>query len=112
MNKYWVYVALTCLFEILWVFGFSTAESLWHWLLVISLILIDFYVLSKACEGLPIGTVYAVFAAVGSIGAVLMDYFLFDGSINFLKLLFIGVLVTGVVGLKLADNQVEEGVKK
>ncbi|WP_078378489.1 DMT family transporter [Sutcliffiella halmapala] len=111
MNKYWMYVMLTCIFEMLWVFGFSTAESIWQWVLVICVILIDFYFLSKACEGLPTGTVYAIFAAFGSIGTVLMDYFLFAGTINLLKLLFIGVLVTGVIGLKIADNHQEEGVK-
>lgn len=110
MNKYWIYVAITCLLEIVWVFGVNTAASTWQWLLVIGVILIDFYFLSKACEGLPTGTVYAVFAAVGSIGAVLMDTFLFGGRMNFLTFFFIGLLVTGVVGLKLADNQTEERV--
>lgn len=108
MNKYWIYVILTCLLEMVWVWGFSTADALWQWILIAGVIIVDFYFLSKACEGLPTGTVYAIFAGVGSIGTVLMDYFLFDGNINGLKLLFIGLLVAGVIGLKLADNNVEE----
>lgn len=108
MNKYWIYVVITCALEMVWVFGFSTAQTAWHWALVILVIAIDFYFLAKACEGLPTGTVYAVFAGVGAIGTVLMDYFLFQGSINLLKLFFIGVLVAGVIGLKLAENKTEE----
>ncbi|USG65706.1 multidrug efflux SMR transporter [Brevibacillus ruminantium] len=110
MNKSWMYVVMTCLLEMVWVFGFRTAESAWQWVLVVGVIVIDFYFLSKSCEGLPTGTVYAVFAGVGSIGTVFMDSFLFGGSMNLLKVLFIGVLVAGVVGLKLADNQKEERV--
>lgn len=111
MNKYWIYVLITCALEMVWVFGFSTAQSSWHWALVILVIIIDFYFLAKACEGLPTGTVYAVFAGVGSIGTVLMDYFLFEGSIDLLKLFFIVVLVGGVIGLKLSDNKTEEGMQ-
>ncbi|GAC43278.1 DMT family transporter [Paenibacillus popilliae] len=108
MNKYWMYVVATCLLEMVWVFGFRTADSLWSWILLVGVIIVDFYCLSKACEGLPTGTVYAVFAGVGSIGTVLMDYFFFNGELSGLKLLFIGMLVAGVVGLKLADNKGEE----
>ncbi|BFH68437.1 MAG: multidrug efflux SMR transporter [Paenibacillus dendritiformis] len=108
MNKYWLYVILTCLLEMVWVFGFSTADAVWQWILLAGVIIVDFYFLSKACEGLPTGTVYAIFAGVGSIGTVLMDYFLFGGNMSALKLVFIGLLVAGVIGLKLADNQAEE----
>lgn len=111
MNKYWIYVIITCALEMVWVYGFSTAQTVWQWALVILVIGIDFYFLAKACEGLPTGTVYAVFAGVGAIGTVLMDYFLFQGSMNMLKLFFIGVLVAGVIGLKLADNKTEERVQ-
>ncbi|GAA0454484.1 multidrug efflux SMR transporter [Alkalibacillus silvisoli] len=111
MNKHWVYVVLTCVFELLWVFGMTTASTWWHWGIVATVIVIDFWFLSKACEGLPTGTVYAIFAAAGSIGTVLMDYYLFAGVIDFAKVLFIGILVIGVIGLKLADNQAESEVE-
>ncbi|MGG1661189.1 DMT family transporter [Brevibacillus sp. NRS-1366] len=112
MNKYWKYVIFTCLLEMVWVFGFSTAVASWQWALVVAVIFVDFYFLTKSCEGLPTGTVYAVFAGVGSIGTVVMDAFLFGGTMNLLTLLFIGLLVTGVVGLKLADNKADNKVKE
>ncbi|WP_096436874.1 DMT family transporter [Alteribacter populi] len=108
MNKAWVYVILTCLFEWMWIFGFNVATTWWHWAIVITIILIDFYFLSKACESLPTGTVYAIFAGVGTVGTALMDVFIFGGSFSVAKGLFMGLLVAGVVGLKLADNKNEE----
>ncbi|HHY22016.1 MAG TPA: multidrug efflux SMR transporter [Bacilli bacterium] len=111
-NKYWLYVALTSLFEMIWIYGFNTAETWWHWLFVVIGIAFDFYFLSKACEGLPTGTVYAIFAAVGAVGTVFMDYFLFGGSIQFSTLFFIGLLFIGVIGLNLADNQSEKGANE
>lgn len=108
MNRSWFYVILTCLFELVWVFGFNTAYLWWHWLLVVAVILLDFHCLSKACENLPTGTVYAIFAGVGTIGTSLMDVFLFNGEMGLAKVVFIIFILVGVIGLKLADNQIEE----
>lgn len=77
MNKAWIYVMFTCLFELFWVFGFNVATTWWHWIIVIAIIITDFYFLSKACETLPTGTVYAIFAAGGTVGTALMDIFIF-----------------------------------
>ncbi|SDJ06043.1 DMT family transporter [Natribacillus halophilus] len=108
MNKAWMYVFLTCLFELFWVFGFNVATTWWHWGIVVIIILIDFYFLSKACEYLPTGTVYAIFAAAGTVGTALMDVFIFGGAFSIMKGVFMGILITGVVSLKLADNKGEE----
>ncbi len=108
MNKAWVYVVLTCLFELIWVYGFNTAKTWWQWGIVICIILIDFHILPKACASLPTGTVYAVFSGVGTIGTVLMDVFLFGGSFRFDMFLYILLIIIGVVGLNLADNQPDE----
>jgi paired small multidrug resistance pump len=112
MNKAWIFVALTCLFELLWVYGFNTAETWWQWGIVITIILIDFHFLPEACKTLPTGTVYAIFSGVGTIGTVLMDVFLFDGSIGMGKLFFMLLIVIGVIGLNLADNRDDENALK
>lgn len=111
MNKAWIYVLLTCLFEMLWVLGFNFAVSWWQWGLVVIVIIMDFQFLRKACEALPTGTVYAIFASTGTIGTALMDVYLFDGSLNLGKMFFIMLLIAGVVGLKLADTADEKRSK-
>ncbi len=108
MNKAWFYVGLTCLFEWIWVYGFNIADTWWEWGIVIGVILWDYHILPKACETLPTGTVYAIFAGVGTIGTVLMDVYLFGGSFSVGKLLFIILIVIGAIGLNLADNQEEK----
>lgn len=107
MNKGWIYVILTCLFELFWVYGFNVASSWWHWLIIITVIIIDFYFLAKACETLPTGTVYAIFAAAGTVGTALMDFFLFEGALSLAKVFFMGLLVLGVIMLKLSDQKTE-----
>ncbi|EJQ37634.1 hypothetical protein IEE_05193 [Bacillus cereus BAG5X1-1] len=106
-SRAWLYVMLTCIFEIFWVFGFNTAHAWWHWVIIVGIIAVDFHLLSKACEHLATGTVYAVFAGVGAVGTFVMDIFLFGGSFSLGKLVFIVIIVAGVIGLKLADNKEE-----
>lgn len=107
MNKGWIFVILTSLFELLWVFGFNVATTWWHWVIIIAVILVDMLFLSKACESLPTGTVYAVFAAAGTVGTALMDIIIFEAEVSVAKGLFMGILVIGVIALKLSDNQPE-----
>lgn len=105
MNKGWIFVLLTSLFELLWVFGFNVADTWWHWVIIIAVILIDMQFLSKACETLPTGTVYATFAAAGTVGSALMDILIFNSDFSIAKGLFMGILVIGVIALKLFDNK-------
>lgn len=104
MSKAWMYVALTSFFELVWIFGFNTASQWWHWIFIVGFIFIDFHFLTKACEGLPAGTVYAVFAGIGTVGTSLMDVLFFGEHISLGKIFFIFILVLGVAGLKIADG--------
>ncbi|GGJ82301.1 QacE family quaternary ammonium compound efflux SMR transporter [Lentibacillus kapialis] len=107
MNKSWIYLVLLCLLELCWVFGFNAASAWWHWGLIALVMWLNMECMRKACEELPTGTVYAIFAAAGTAGTALMDVFLFDSHLNMAKVLFILLLVAGVIGLKLADREEE-----
>ncbi|MBQ0139082.1 MAG: QacE family quaternary ammonium compound efflux SMR transporter [Kurthia sp.] len=111
MNKSWLFVVLTCLAELIWIYGFNVASTWWHWVIIIPIIIIDFWILAKACEGLPTGTVYAIFAAAGTVGTALMDVYLFGGSLAGEKIIFIGVIVLGVILLNVADVLAERKVR-
>ncbi|MGM8212430.1 DMT family transporter [Virgibacillus sp. W0430] len=104
-NKAWIYVGLTSLFELIWIFGFNVASTWWHWALIVVFILLDLHFLSRACESLPTGTVYAIFAAAGTIGTALMDVFIFNEQLTNSKILFMGLIIIGVIGLNVADNR-------
>lgn len=112
MNKSWIYVGLTSICELLWIYGFNVASVSWHWAIIIPIIVIDFWFLAKACEGLPTGTVYAIFAAAGTIGAALMDVYLFDQNFTTIKIVFIGIIIIGVTMLNIADTLSERKQQK
>ncbi|MDK6862520.1 DMT family transporter [Nosocomiicoccus ampullae] len=112
MNKAWIYVFLTSFFELVWIYGFNVASAWWHWAILVPIIILDFLILSKACESLPTGTVYAVFAAAGTVGTALMDIYLFDEVFTIEKGFFIGLLVIGVIALNLTDDTNKKEVVK
>lgn len=112
MNKAWIYVALTSLFELVWIYSFNTASTWWEWSLTIAFIFLDLHFLTKACESLPTGTVYAIFAAAGTIGTALMDVFIFHETLTVGKLGFMGLILIGVIGLKLADDLADRETRK
>ena len=105
ISKGWTYVVLTCIFELLWIYGFNAAESWPHFILIALIIVADFYFLEKACETIQTGTVYAIFSAVGTVCTALMDTLIFNVEFTVAKGFFIALLIAGVIILKLAENE-------
>jgi len=103
-NKEWAFVVLTCFFELCWVFGFTTANQWWHWIIVILVIFIDFTFLTNACKTIPTGTVYAIFSGVGAIGSLVIDMVVFGKEIKLIEIFFVALIIIGVVQLKRADS--------
>ncbi|MFQ1017293.1 DMT family transporter [Gilliamella sp. BG7] len=104
VNKEWAFVVLTCFFEICWILGFSIATELWQWVIIVSLIIVDFTFLTNACKKIPTGTVYAIFSGVGAVGATVIDILLFNKEIKLIQLFFVAIIIIGVVQLKRADS--------
>ena len=105
ISRGWTYVVLTCIFELLWIYGFKAAESWPHFILIALIIVADFYFLEKACETIQTGTVYAIFSAVGTVCTALMDTLIFNVEFTIAKGFFIALLIAGVISLKLAENE-------
>ena len=110
-ERAWLYVAATSFFELVWIFGFNVASAWWHWIFIVFFIFVDFHFLTKACEWLPTGTVYAIFAGIGTVGVALMDVLFFGQTLSLAKILFIVVIVIGVMGLNIADSLDEKKAK-
>ncbi|MGX6979581.1 DMT family transporter [Vagococcus elongatus] len=108
MNKYWSKIIIAAIFEVGWVIGLKHSASIFHWLMTFIAIFISFYLLITATQKLPVGTAYAVFVGLGTTGTVLMDTLLFDAPLSLAKVLFIGLLLVGVVGLKMLTDQTKE----
>ena len=92
----WVYLFLAGLFEIGWAVGLKYTHgftrfwpSLWTALsMVVSLSL-----LGVSLRTLPLGTTYAVWTGIGTIGTVLLGVLLFGESADVVRLLFVGLIV-------------------
>ena len=64
---------------------------------------VGFYYLSQALKVIPIGTGYAVWVGIGAVGTAVLGIVLFGESASPARLACIGLIVAGIVGLKLAS---------
>lgn len=101
----WGYVALAAIVEIFWVVGLRYSETPLQWAGTVVAIIFSFYFIIKACAKLPSGTVYAVFTGSGAAAILLVDIFVFKAGFTWITLSFIGLIVIGVVGIKLTTDE-------
>jgi paired small multidrug resistance pump len=98
-SKAWAFVIIGGLLEVVWASGFKY-EAIPSLVVLISL-LASFEFIIKATKVLPIGTVYAVFAGMGTIGTTIVEMILSKGAVSPLRIFFILLLLACIVGLKL-----------
>jgi paired small multidrug resistance pump len=55
-----------------------------------------------------VGTVYAVFVGIGSVGTVIVDIIFFGDNFNIVKMMLICLLIIGIIGLKLSTSEVQQ----
>ncbi len=55
-------------------------------------------------KSLPVGTAYAVWTGIGAIGTVIMGILLLDEVASTPRLVCIGLILTGIIGLKLSAS--------
>jgi quaternary ammonium compound-resistance protein SugE len=63
--------------------------------------IVSVVLLALAVRTLPIGTAYAVWTGIGAAGTVILGIALFGEPATLLRLLFVGLIVAGITGLKL-----------
>jgi len=103
----WIYVLFAAIVEVFWVIGLRYSDSFLEWSGTIIMIIFSFYFIIKACEKLPSGTVYAVFTGSGAAAIVYIDYLFFGADFSTVKILFIGLIIIGVIGIKMTTESVE-----
>ena len=100
----WIYLTIAGLFEIGWAIGLKYTEgftrllpSVWT---TVSMIL-SIVLLGLALKTLPVGTAYAVWTGIGAVGTAALGIYLFAEPATVARLLCIGLILSGIVGLKL-----------
>ena len=61
---------------------------------------LSMYLMAKASEKLPIGTVYPVWTGIGAVGAVIVGIVFFNEPATFWRIFFLTTLILSIVGLK------------
>ncbi len=101
----WMFLFIAGIFEMLWAIGLKYSEGFtkfWASSFTVVTMIISFYFLSLALKNLPLGTAYAVWVGIGSVGIVIAGVILFGESLGFIRILSILFIVLGIIGLKLA----------
>jgi quaternary ammonium compound-resistance protein SugE len=100
----WAILFLAGLFEVGWAVGLKYTEGftrLWPTVLTLGAMVVSLSLLGLALRHLPLGTAYAVWTGIGTLGTVILGIWLFGESAAVLRLVCIGLIVAGIIGLKL-----------
>ena len=101
----WVLVVLAGMLEMVWALGLKYSDGftrLWPSVLTIVAVIGSFLLLSTAMRSLPVGTAYAVWVGIGAVGTAIAAVFLFGEAVTVLRVAGIGLILAGIVALKLA----------
>jgi quaternary ammonium compound-resistance protein SugE len=102
----WLLLVVAGLFEIGWAIGLKYTDGftrLWPSVWTIAAMVISLALLGLALKTIPVGTGYAVWTGVGAAGTAILGIVLFAEPATALRLGCIGLIVAGIVGLKLAS---------
>jgi quaternary ammonium compound-resistance protein SugE len=106
MTSAWIMLAFAGLFEVAWAIGLKYTDGfskLWASLFTLGALAVSMYLLARAAQVLPIGTAYAVWVGIGSLGAAILGILLFDEPMNFGRIIFLILLLVSIVGLKVTS---------
>ncbi len=102
----WIYLLIAGLFEVAWAIGLKYTEGwtrLIPSLITAVLMIASFYFLSLAIRNLPIGTAYAIWTGIGTVGAAVLGVLIFNEPVTLARVGCIALIIGGIVGLKLAQ---------
>ena len=101
----WILLLVAGLLEVGWAIGLKYTEGftrLWPSVLTLAAMAASVLLLGIAMKSLPVGTAYAVWVGVGAVGMAILGIVLFAEPATAGRLVRLGLIVAGIVGLKLA----------
>jgi quaternary ammonium compound-resistance protein SugE len=103
----WVLLFIAGLLEVGWAIGLKYTEGftrLWPTVWTVAAMAASIALLGIALRSLPVGTGYAVWVGIGATGTAILGIFLFGESREPLRLACLGLIIVGVIGLRLATS--------
>jgi quaternary ammonium compound-resistance protein SugE len=101
----WIILLLAGLFETGWAIGLKYTEGftrLGPTVWTVGAMIISLWLLGIAVKTLPVGTAYSVWVGVGAVGTVVLGIALLEEPANAARLISVGLIIAGIIGLKLA----------
>lgn len=103
----WLYLFFAGLLEVGWAIGLKHTEGftrLWPSLLTALSMVASLGMLGLALNVLPLGTAYAVWTGIGTVGTAILGILLYGEPATAARLACIGLILAGIVGLKLVGD--------
>ena len=101
----WLLLLIAGLLEVGWAIGLKYTVGFtrpWPSVLTLAAMAGSVVLLGIAMKSLPVGTSYAVWVGIGAVGTAILGIILFGESASAGRLASLGLIVSGIVGLKLA----------
>jgi quaternary ammonium compound-resistance protein SugE len=102
----WLYLFVAGLMEVAWAVGLKYTHGftrLWPSVWTGAALALSMLLLAAALRTLPLGTAYAVWTGIGAVGTAALGVLLFGESASPARVVCIGLIVAGLVGLKLTS---------
>jgi quaternary ammonium compound-resistance protein SugE len=102
----WILVFIAGLFEVAWAIGLKYTDGFsrfWPSAGTVAAMVASIVLLGLAMRELPVGTAYAVWTGIGAVGTVILGIVLFGDSASALRLVCVGLIIAGILGLKLVS---------
>ncbi|EMJ2232753.1 quaternary ammonium compound efflux SMR transporter SugE [Salmonella enterica] len=103
----WIILLIAGLLEVVWAAGLKYTHGfsrLTPSIITITAMVISMALLSWAMKTLPVGTAYAIWTGIGAVGAAITGILLLGESASPARLLSLGLIVAGIIGLKLSAH--------
>lgn len=100
----WLMLLVAGLFEVVWAIGLKYTEGFtrfWPSVGTVAAMVASVGLLGLAMRTVPVGTAYAVWTGIGAVGTVVLGMVLLGEPASVTRLVCVGLIVAGIVGLKL-----------
>lgn len=105
----WVMLFIAGVLEVGWAIGLKYTEGFTKpvpSVLTVVALAGSMYLMARVAFSIPIGTAYAIWVGIGAFGAAVLGIYLFDEPASPLRLLFLGMLLVAIIGLKMTAGKI------
>lgn len=107
MSRAWLLLVAAGLLEVVWALALKQTAGFtrfWPSVLGITAAVVSFVMLTFALRSLPVGTAYAVWVGIGSLGVALAGMLALGEAVTLPRVGFLVLILAGVIGLRLVEG--------